>query len=101
MSMGSWGEGPDKESALGTMERGKRGSSRLFPLPIDPRALSIIAACIFIGIPIESQQSRVQVVLCLERLNILRDWAVLFDVLVLSLVHDSLFVCFFSFLHSG
>ena len=59
MSLGSWGEGTDKESALGTMGRGKRGSSRLFPLPIDPRALSIIAAHVFLlGYP--SRVSRVE-----------------------------------------
>ena len=45
-----------------------------------------------------SAESRVQVVLCPGRLNILKVWAVLFDVLVLALVFDN--VCLFAFLVS-
>ena len=45
----------EKESARGMMERGKRGrkrGSRLFPLPMVPRALSIFSIIdIFIGMP--------------------------------------------------
>ena len=45
----------EKESARGMMERGKRGrkrGSRLFPLPMVPRALSIFSIiAIFIGMP--------------------------------------------------
>ena len=87
------------------MEHNGKGKERKlppFPLPIVPRALSFfssIAECIFIGISIES--------LCRGessgrfvpgRLNILKDWAVLFDVLVLALVFDN--VCLFAFLVS-
>ena len=38
----------EKESARGMMGRGKRKSSRLFPLPIVPRAISIFRLLLFL-----------------------------------------------------
>ena len=82
--------------------KGKETEAPAFPSSHrPPRAFffSSIAECIFIGISIES--------LCRVessgrfvpgRLNILKDWAVLFDVLVLALVFDN--VCLFAFLVS-
>jgi len=86
--------------------KGKERKLPPFPLPIVPRARFFFfeyCECIFIAISIESLcrvESSDRFVP--ERLNILKDWAVLFDVLVLALVFDN--VClfaFFSFLHSG
>ena len=88
------------------MGRGKRLKLPPFPLPTVPRALSFFRVSLnvfllaFNGIyPSRvSAESRVQVVLCPGRLNILKVWAVLFDVLVLALVFGN--VCLFAFLVS-
>ena len=84
------------------MGRGKRLKLPPFPLPTVPRALSFFRVSLnvfLLGYPSRvSAESRVQVILCPGRLNILKVWAVLFDVLVLALVFDN--VCLFAFLVS-
>ena len=87
--------------------KGKETEAPAFPSSYrPPRAFffSSIAECIFISFYWDihrsrvSAESRVQVVLCPGRLNILKVWAVLFDVLVLALVFGNVFL--FAFLVS-
>ena len=83
--------------------KGKERKLPSFPLPIVPRALSIFRLLLnvfLLGYPsrVSAEELRVQVVLCSERLNILKERAaVLFDLLGFDVsIWLCLFVCFFS-----